>query len=78
MCMCLYIFWLVVLFVFFGLKIDKYVAREIINQKSLHHPNVIQFKEVRACVPIFLLMNTYIYIYIYLGFVWVYMAKFEY
>ncbi|XP_030955292.1 serine/threonine-protein kinase SAPK4-like [Quercus lobata] len=29
-----------------GHQIDKYLAREIIIQKSLYHPNVIQFKEV--------------------------------
>ncbi|XP_023915745.1 serine/threonine-protein kinase SRK2A isoform X2 [Quercus suber] len=30
-----------------GHQIDKYLAREIIIQKSLYHPNVIQFKEAR-------------------------------
>ncbi|XP_030955076.1 serine/threonine-protein kinase SRK2J-like isoform X2 [Quercus lobata] len=30
-----------------GQQIDNYVAREIIIQKSLYHPNVIQFKEIK-------------------------------
>nr|KJB08867.1 hypothetical protein B456_001G109600 [Gossypium raimondii]KJB08868.1 hypothetical protein B456_001G109600 [Gossypium raimondii] len=30
-----------------GHKIDENVAREIINHKSLRHPNIIRFKEVR-------------------------------
>ncbi|KAK9691697.1 hypothetical protein RND81_09G212800 [Saponaria officinalis] len=29
-----------------GLKIDENVAREIINHRSLRHPNIIRFKEV--------------------------------
>ncbi|GKV22668.1 hypothetical protein SLEP1_g32517 [Rubroshorea leprosula] len=29
-----------------GLKIDEHVAREIINHRSLRHPNIIRFKEV--------------------------------
>nr|XP_033508175.1 serine/threonine-protein kinase SRK2H [Nicotiana tomentosiformis] len=29
-----------------GHKIDENVAREIINHKSLRHPNIIRFKEV--------------------------------
>ncbi|XP_039062808.1 serine/threonine-protein kinase SRK2H [Hibiscus syriacus] len=29
-----------------GQKIDENVAREIINHRSLHHPNIIRFKEV--------------------------------
>jgi hypothetical protein len=32
------------------LQIDENVAREIINHRSLRHPNIIRFKEVRvAC-----------------------------
>jgi hypothetical protein len=29
-----------------GLQIDENVAREIINHRSLRHPNIIRFKEV--------------------------------
>ncbi|KAK9121055.1 hypothetical protein Syun_018672 [Stephania yunnanensis] len=29
-----------------GKKIDKKVEREIINHRSLRHPNIVQFKEV--------------------------------
>ncbi|KAL9264812.1 Serine/threonine-protein kinase SRK2F-like protein [Drosera capensis] len=29
-----------------GIKIDEHVQREIINQRSLKHPNIIAFKEV--------------------------------
>ncbi|KAL2528317.1 Serine/threonine-protein kinase SRK2H [Forsythia ovata] len=29
-----------------GRKIDENVAREIINHRSLRHPNIIRFKEV--------------------------------
>lgn len=29
-----------------GQKIDENVAREIINHRSLRHPNIIRFKEV--------------------------------
>jgi serine/threonine-protein kinase SRK2 len=31
---------------FFFLQIDENVQREIINHRSLRHPNIIQFKEV--------------------------------
>ena len=31
-----------------GLQIDENVAREIINHRSLRHPNIIRFKEVRG------------------------------
>ncbi|XP_061336579.1 serine/threonine-protein kinase SAPK2-like isoform X1 [Gastrolobium bilobum] len=33
-----------------GLKIDEHVQREIINHRSLKHPNIIRFKEV-LCTP---------------------------
>ncbi|KAK7306107.1 hypothetical protein VNO77_44027 [Canavalia gladiata] len=33
-----------------GLKIDEHVKREIINHRSLKHPNIIRFKEV-LCTP---------------------------
>ncbi|KAK3147129.1 hypothetical protein QOZ80_3BG0278430 [Eleusine coracana subsp. coracana] len=29
-----------------GLKIDEHVQREIMNHRSLKHPNIIRFKEV--------------------------------
>lgn len=29
------------------MQIDENVAREIINHRSLRHPNIIRFKEVR-------------------------------
>ena len=29
------------------LQIDKYVEREVKNHRSLLHPNIIRFKEVR-------------------------------
>ncbi|PHT68520.1 hypothetical protein T459_28007 [Capsicum annuum] len=29
-----------------GRKIDKNMAREILNSRSLRHPNIIHFKEV--------------------------------
>ena len=32
-----------------GLQIDKNVERELINHRSLLHPNIIRFKEVRFC-----------------------------
>ena len=32
-----------------GLQIDKNVERELINHRSLLHPNIIRFKEVRHC-----------------------------
>ncbi|XP_070035612.1 serine/threonine-protein kinase SRK2H [Nicotiana tomentosiformis] len=32
-----------------GHKIDENVAREIINHKSLRHPNIIRFKEASLC-----------------------------
>ncbi|KAF5188714.1 Serine/threonine-protein kinase SRK2E [Thalictrum thalictroides] len=36
-----------------GEKIDENVQREIINHRSLRHPNIIRFKEVRLfCIPI--------------------------
>ena len=31
-------------------QIDENVAREIINHRSLRHPNIIRFKEVRSDV----------------------------
>ncbi|KAI8532124.1 hypothetical protein RHMOL_Rhmol11G0189100 [Rhododendron molle] len=34
-----------------GLKIDENVAREIINHRSLRHPNIIRFKEASIRVP---------------------------
>ncbi|CAL0306698.1 unnamed protein product [Lupinus luteus] len=36
-----------------GHKIDENVAREIINHRSLRHPNIIRFKEARTlfCLP---------------------------
>uniref|UniRef100_A0A453BZT3 non-specific serine/threonine protein kinase n=1 Tax=Aegilops tauschii subsp. strangulata TaxID=200361 RepID=A0A453BZT3_AEGTS len=34
-----------------GLKIDENVAREIINHRSLRHPNIIRFKEVVVVTP---------------------------
>jgi hypothetical protein len=30
-------------------QIDENVYREIINHRSLRHPNIIRFKEVRHC-----------------------------
>jgi hypothetical protein len=30
-------------------QIDENVQREIINHRSLRHPNIIRFKEVRSC-----------------------------
>ena len=30
------------------MQIDENVAREIINHRSLRHPNIIRFKEVRG------------------------------
>lgn len=30
----------------FGIQIDEDLVREIMKHKSLHHPNVIRFKEV--------------------------------
>ncbi|RVW12326.1 Serine/threonine-protein kinase SAPK3 [Vitis vinifera] len=30
-----------------GKKIDENVQREIINHRSLRHPNIVRFKEVR-------------------------------
>ena len=35
-------------FFLFSLQIDENVQREIINHRSLRHPNIIQFKEVSA------------------------------
>ncbi|KAJ0672557.1 putative protein kinase CAMK-OST1L family [Helianthus annuus] len=32
-----------------GSKIDENVQREIINHRSLRHPNIIRFKEVTMC-----------------------------
>ncbi|KAL5181724.1 Serine/threonine-protein kinase SRK2A [Glycine soja] len=32
-----------------GKKIDANVQREIVNHRSLRHPNIIRFKEVRLC-----------------------------
>ncbi len=31
-------------------KVTRYVQREILNHRSLHHPHVIEFREVRCCV----------------------------
>jgi len=36
------------LFLLFHFQIDENVAREIINHRSLRHPNIIRFKEVRT------------------------------
>ena len=35
------------------LQIDEHVQREIINHRSLKHPNIIRFKEVRAFFSFF-------------------------
>ncbi|MBA0561036.1 hypothetical protein Golob_017895 [Gossypium lobatum] len=32
-----------------GTKIDEHVQREIMNHRSLKHPNIIKFKEVNIC-----------------------------
>jgi hypothetical protein len=44
-------------------QIDENVAREIINHRSLRHPNIIRFKEVCAFVHV---RDIYIYIYIFI------------
>lgn len=31
-------------------QVNKYIYREMINHKHLVHRNIIQFKEVRACI----------------------------
>lgn len=36
----------VVIFFFFFCQIDENVQREIINHRSLRHPNIVRFKEV--------------------------------
>lgn len=36
--------------IYFDSQIDENVAREIINHRSLRHPNIIRFKEVCASV----------------------------
>ncbi|CAL5203801.1 unnamed protein product [Lathyrus oleraceus] len=38
-----------------GLKIDEHVQREIINHRSLKHPNIVRFKEV-LCTPLHLVI----------------------
>ena len=51
-------------------QIDENVAREILNHRSLRHPNIIQFKEVLKFYPLtfvvvaFMLLYVIIYIYI--------------
>ena len=52
---------LLVLEYFFALQIDENVMREIINHRSLRHPNIVRFKEVNTalsfviCLPCFIL-----------------------
>jgi serine/threonine-protein kinase SRK2 len=36
-----------------ALQIDENVQREIINHRSLRHPNIIRFKEVSSFLPSF-------------------------
>lgn len=38
---------------FVSLQIDENVAREIINHRSLRHPNIIRFKEARLSFFLF-------------------------
>jgi hypothetical protein len=43
-----------------GLQIDENVAREIINHRSLKHPNIIRFKEASLffCVALYSLSKS--------------------
>lgn len=36
----------------FGWQIDEHVQREIMNHRSLRHPNIVRFKEVFVAIPI--------------------------
>jgi len=46
------------------LQIDEHVQREIINHRSLKHPNIIRFKEVQSS-RLFLSMNMHPVLYEY-------------
>lgn len=39
-----------------GHKIDENVAREIINHRSLRHPNIIRFREASSFLSLFILL----------------------
>ncbi|KAJ9567760.1 hypothetical protein OSB04_003726 [Centaurea solstitialis] len=41
-----------------GQKIDEHVQREIMNHRSLKHPNIIRFKEVDSQLHTFLLFDS--------------------
>lgn len=57
------------------LQIDENVAREIINHRSLRHPNIIRFKEASILVPSWISDNLHhmsvqdriIHLFCYLG-----------
>ena len=36
-------------------QIDEHVQREIVNHRSLKHPNIIRFKEVQCCFSSFII-----------------------